>query len=154
MEWIKLSISPVKDLIAWLHGQSRTSNIYKKQLLIELRNNLNVFGNGFKNKVPYDTLIDMLSNEAIQQAFKQNFAFKKLKSGKIESRHIRDDRNKRYAGWNAEQLVDKIDEKITELKNIKKMNNGTVKNTHNNIPLIMSNLYFRMKLLADFVRSA
>ena len=46
------------------------------------------------------------------------------------------------------------DEKITELKSIKKMNNGTVKNTRNNIPLMMSNLYFRMKLLADFVRSA
>jgi hypothetical protein len=76
MEWIKLSISPVKDLIAWLHGQSKTANIYKKQLLIELRNNLNVFSNGFKNDVPYDTLIDMLSNEAIQMAIKENFSFK------------------------------------------------------------------------------
>src|SRR5262245_19955770 len=99
MEWIKLSISPVKDLIAWLHGESKTSNIYKKQLLIELRNNLNVFSNGFKNNVHYDTLIDMLSNEAIQQAIKANFTFKKLKAGKIESGHIRDDRNKRYVGW-------------------------------------------------------
>jgi hypothetical protein len=104
--------------------------------------------------VPYDTLIDMLSNDAIQQAIKQNFAFKKLRGGKIESSHVRDDRNKRYVGWNAEKLIDKIDEKITELKSIKKMNNGSVKNTRNNIPLMMSNLYFRMKLLADFVRSA
>lgn len=154
MEWIKLSISPVKDLIAWLHGESKTSNIYRKQLLVELRNNLNVFSNGFKNNVPYDTLIEMLSNDAIQQAIKANFAFKKLQGGKIESRHVRDDRNKKYIGWNAERLIDKIDEKITELKVIKKMNNGTVKNTRNNIPLMMSNLYFRMKLLADFVRSA
>jgi hypothetical protein len=154
MEWIKLSISPVKDLIAWLHGESKTASIYKKQLLIELRNNLNVFSNGFKNDVPYDILIDMLSNDAIQSAIKANFAFKKLKGGKIESKHVRDDRNKKYIGWNAEKLIDKIDEKITELKSIKKMNNGTVKNTRNNIPLMMSNLYFRMKLLADFVRSA
>jgi hypothetical protein len=154
MEWIKLSISPVKDLIAWLHGQSKTANIYKKQLLIELRNNLNVFSNGFKNDVPYDTLIDMLSNEAIQMAIKENFSFKKLRAGKIETKHVRDERNKRYIGWTTEQLVDKIDEKITELKYIKKMNNGTVKNARNNIPLMMSNLYFRMKLLADFVRSA
>jgi hypothetical protein len=154
MEWIKLSISPVKELIAWLHGQSKTANIYKKQLLIELRNNLNVFSNGFKNDVPYDTLIDMLSNEAIQMAIKENFSFKKLRAGKIETKHVRDERNKRYIGWTTEQLVDKIDEKITELKYIKKMNNGTVKNARNNIPLMMSNLYFRMKLLADFVRSA
>jgi hypothetical protein len=154
MEWIKLSISPVKELIAWLHGQSKTANIYKKQLLIELRNNLNVFSNGFKNDVPYDTLIDMLSNEAIQMAIKENFSFKKLRAGKVETKHVRDERNKRYIGWTTEQLVDKIDEKITELKYIKKMNNGTVKNARNNIPLMMSNLYFRMKLLADFVRSA
>lgn len=154
MEWIKLSISPVKDLIAWLHGESKTSNIYRKQLLIELRNNLNVFSNAFKNNVPYDTLIDMLSNVAIQEAIKANFAFKKLQAGKIAANHVRDDRNKRYIGWSTEQLVDKIDEKITELKSIKKMNNGTVNNTNNNIPLLMSNLYFRMKLLADFVRSA
>ena len=153
MEWIKLSISPVKDFIAWLHGESKTSNIHKKQLLIELRNNLNVFSNGFKNNVPYDTLIDMLSNEAVQQAIKENFSFKKLRAGKIESRHVRDDRNKKYIGWNAEKLIDRIDEKIEELKNIKKMNKGSVENVKNNISLMMSNLYYRMKLLADFIRS-
>lgn len=153
MDWIKLSISPVKDLIAFLHRQSKTSNIYKKRLLIELRDNLNVFNNGFKNNVPYDNLVDLLSNEAFQHAIKENFAFKKLKSGKIEAQHIKDERNKRYIGWDAEQLIDKIDEKITEIKNIKKMNNGSLKQVKNNIPLMMSNLYFRMKLLADFVRS-
>ena len=79
--------------------------------------------------------------------------FKKLQSGKIEPSLIEDDRNKKYIGWDAEKLVDKIDEKIVELKNIKKMNNGSVKDVKNNIPLMMSNLYFRMRLLADFIRS-
>jgi len=50
-------------------------------------------------------------------------------------------------------LIDKIDEKIVELKNIKKMNNNTVKEVKNNITLMMSNLYFRMKLMADFIQS-
>ena len=68
MEWIKLSISPVKDLIAFLARQSKTNDVYKKQLLIELRNNLNVFSNGFKNNAPYDNLIDLLANEAFQLA--------------------------------------------------------------------------------------
>jgi archaellum component FlaC len=49
--------------------------------------------------------------------------------------------------------MDKIDEKIEELKNIKKMNKGTVENVKNNISLMMSNLYYRMKLMADFIRS-
>jgi len=154
MEWIKLSISPVKDLIAFLHRKSQTNDVHKKQLLMELRDNLNIFSNGFINEVPYDNIIDLLSNDAIHLAIKANFTFKKLKQGKIEAQHVKDDRNKKYMGWDAEKLVDKIDEKITELRHIKKMNNGSVKSAKNNIPLMMSNLYFRMKLLADFIRSA
>lgn len=153
MEWFKLSISPVKDLIAFLHTKTKTTNVHKKQLFIELRDNLNVFSNGFINEVSYDILIELLSHEAIQLAIKDNFSFKKLKSGKIESKHIKDDRNNKYGGWDAEKLIEKIDEKIVELKNIKKMNNGSVQQAKNNIPLMMSNLYFRMKLLADFIRS-
>ena len=51
------------------------------------------------------------------------------------------------------KIMDRIDEKIEELKNIKKMNKGSVENVKNNISLMMSNLYYRMKLLADFIRS-
>ena len=82
-----------------------------------------------------------------------NFSFKKLKPGVLEDRHIKDDRNKKYKGWTTEKLIDKIDEKITELKNIKKLNNGSVTKAKNNIPMMMSNLYYRMKLMADFIRS-
>jgi len=52
-----------------------------------------------------------------------------------------------------EKLVDKIDEKIVELKNIKKMNRDSVEGVRNNITLMLGNLYYRMKLLADFIRS-
>ena len=153
MEWIKLSISPVKDLIAFLNKKSKTNDVQKKQLLIELRNNLNVFSNGFINESPYDTVIDLLSNDAYQNAIKENFPFRRLKAGKIHSSHVKNERNKKYIGWDAEKLSDKIDEKITELRNIKKLNKGSVVGVKNNIPLMMSNLYFRMKLLADFIRS-
>lgn len=153
MEWIKLSIAPVKDLIEFLTKKSKTADIHKKQLFIELRNNLNVFRNAFMNEVPYDTLIDLLTNQAIQDAIKENFPFKKLKAGKIKASDITDERNRKYIGWDAEKLIDKIDEKIVELKNIKKMNNNTVQQVRNNIPLMTSNLYYRMKLLVDFIRS-
>lgn len=153
MEWIKLSIAPVKDLISFLHTKAKTTDVVKRQLFIELRDNLNVFSNGFLNESPYDNIIDLLSNGAIQQAIKENFSFNKLKKGSIEYKHIKDDRNKKYKGWTAEKLIDKIDEKITELKNIKKLNNGSVAKAKNNIPMMMSNLYFRMKLLADFIRA-
>ena len=152
LDWLKAGISPLKDMIDFLYKKSQTNDVQKKQVIMELRDNLNVFKNGFINEVPYDTMIDLLSNEAIQQAVKGNFLFKKLKAGCIEPHHILDDRNKKYTGWTAERLIDKIDEKIVELKNIKKMNNGSVKEVKNNLSLMMSNLYYRMKLLADFIK--
>jgi hypothetical protein len=153
MEWFNSSIAPLKDLLAFLYKKSKTNDVNKKQVIIELRDNLNVFKNGFINQSPYDTMIDLLSHDAIQSAIKENFSFKKLRAGIIRASIIYDERNKKYAGWTAEKLVDKIDEKIVELKNIKKMNHDSVKDVRNNISLMMSNLYFRMKLLADFIQS-
>ena len=153
MEWLNTGIAPLKDLLAFLYKKSKTNDVHKKKLIIELRDNLNVFKNGYFNLSPYDTMIDLLSRDAIQAAINENFSFRKLRAGTIHASAIHDDRNKKYQGWNAEKLVDKIHEKIVELKNIKKMNRDTVKNVRNNIPLMMSNLYFRMKLLADFIRS-
>jgi uncharacterized protein YllA (UPF0747 family) len=153
MEWFNSSIAPLKDLLAFLYKKSKTNDVNKKQVIIELRDNLNVFKNGFINQSPYDMMIDLLSRDAIQSAIKENFSFKKLRAGNIQASIIYDERNKKYAGWTAEKLVDKIDEKIVELKNIKKMNHDSVKDVRNNISLMMSNLYFRMKLLADFIQS-
>jgi len=153
MEWLNTSIAPLKDLIDFLYKKTKTNDVQKKQVIMELRNNLNVFKNGFLNEVSYDHIIDLLSNEAHKEAIKKNFSFKRLKSGTIRQPMIRDERNRKYLGWTAEKLADKIDEKIVELKNIKKMNNETVKQVNNNISLMMSNLYYRMKLLADFIRS-
>jgi uncharacterized protein YllA (UPF0747 family) len=153
MEWFNSSIAPLKDLLAFLYKKSKTNDVNKKQVIIELRDNLNVFKNGFINQTPYDTMIDLLSRDAIQSAIKENFSFKKLRAGTILISNIYEERNKKYAGWTSEKLVDKIDEKIVELKNIKKMNHNTVTDARNNISLMMSNLYFRMKLLADFIKS-
>ena len=152
LEWLKVGIAPLKELIDFLYKKSQTNDVHKKQLIMELRNNLNVFKNGLINEVAYDTMIDLLGNEAIQQAIKVNFGFSTLRSGQIETFHVEDDRNRRYTGWTTEKLVEKIDEKIVELKNIKKMNNNTVVACKNNVALMMSNLYFRMKLLAEFIR--
>ncbi len=152
MEWLKTGIGPLKDLISFLQKTSTTNDVHKRQVIRELKNNLNVFKNGFLNSSSYDVMIDLLSNEAIKQAIAANFAFKKLKTGTIEPYHVHDDRNKRYISWTADRLVDKIDEKIEELKNIKKLNQGSVVNVKNNINLMMSNLFYRMKLLVDFIR--
>jgi uncharacterized protein YllA (UPF0747 family) len=153
MEWLNSSIAPLKALLAFLYKKSKTNDVLKKQVIIELRDNLNVFKNGFFNQSSYDPMIDLLSRDAIQAAIRENFSFKKLHAGTIHASIIYEERNKKYAGWTAEKLADKIDEKIVELKNIKKMNRDTVVDVRNNISLMMSNLYFRMKLLADFIQS-
>ena len=152
LEWLKTGIGPLKDLLGFLSKEGKTNDILKKQVIRELRNNLNIFHNAYKNNVKADVMIDMLRNEAIQDAIKNNFKFKKIKPGDIEPYHVFDDRNKKYIGWNAERLIDKIDEKIEELKNIKKMNSDTTESVNNNISLMLSNLYYRMKLLADFIK--
>jgi hypothetical protein len=142
----------LKDLLTFLNNESKTSDVIKKQVIRELRNNLNIFHNAFLNEVKPDVMIDLLSNEAIKEAIKNNFKFKKIKAGDIEPYHVFDDRNKKYIGWDAERLIDKIDEKIEELRNIKKMNGGSVEKVKNNLSLMLSNLYYRMKLLADFIK--
>lgn len=144
-------MGPLKDLLTFLNSEGKTTDVLKKQVIRELRNNLNIFHNAYLNKVSPDIMIELLSNEAIKKAVEGNFKFKKLKPGRIEPYHIRDDRNKKYIGWEADKLVDKIDEKIEELKLIKKMNGGSVSSVKNNISLMLSNLFYRMKLLADFI---
>ena len=153
LDWLKTGIGPLKDLLTFLNKESRTNDVLKKQVIRELRDNLNIFSNAYKNNNSPDVMIDLLSNEAIKEAIKNNFRFKKIKAGTIEPYHVFDDRNKKYIGWNVEKLVDKIDEKIEELKIIKKMNGNSVEKVKNNISLMLSNLYYRMKLLADFIKN-
>ena len=151
LEWLKTGMGPLKDLLTFLNSEGKTTDVLKKQVIRELRNNLNIFHNAYLNKVSPDIMIELLSNEAIKKAVEGNFKFRKLKPGRIEPYHIRDDRNKKYLGWETDKLIDKIDEKIEELKNIKKMNGGSVLSVKNNVSLMLSNLYYRMKLLADFI---
>lgn len=153
MEWLKAGLGPLEKLISFLQLKSDTTDIHKKELLRELRLNLSVFRNGYLNKFPDDTIISNLSNEAIRAAIKVNFKFTKLKAGKIEPYHILDERNRRYQGWTIAMLFDKIDEKIEEIRTIQKMNGGTVHKVKNNMSLMLSNLYFRLKLAADFIQS-
>jgi len=152
LEWLKTGIGPLKDILTFLTKEGKTNDIMKKQVIREMRNNLNIFHNAYLNEVSADVMIDMLSNDAIKKGLEANFKFKKLKPGRIEPYHVKDDRNKKYIGWECDQLVDKIDEKIEELKNIKKMNKGSVEKVKNNTGLMLSNLYYRMKLLADFIK--
>ena len=47
LDWIKTGVSPLTDLISFLNKKSQTNDVLKKRLLMELRDNLNIFKNGF-----------------------------------------------------------------------------------------------------------
>ena len=94
LDWLKTGIGPLKDLLTFLTKEGKTNDVLKKQLLRELRNNLNIFHNAFLNNVSADVMIDMLSNETVKKAIESNFKFKKLKPGSIEPYHVHNDRNK------------------------------------------------------------
>lgn len=153
MSWINATIAPLRDLIAFLYTKSRTNDIQKRQIIRELRNNLIVFENAYLNEVGADTVIDNLSNEAIRGATQEGFHFDRIRPGHIQKSQILDERNAKYAGWTAGRLLEKIDAKTEALKTVKRLNGGSVTGAKNNISLMLSNLYFRMKLLADFIRS-
>ena len=63
MEWIKTGITPLKELIAFINKKSQTNDVLKKQLLMELRNNLNLFKNGFLNRTPRGRVATQLAYE-------------------------------------------------------------------------------------------
>ena len=79
LDWLKTGIGPLKDLLSFLTTEGKTNDILKRQVIRELRNNLNIFHNAFLNNVSPDVMIDMLANEAIKKAMDANFKFKKLK---------------------------------------------------------------------------
>ena len=68
LDWLKTGIGPLKDLISFLNKEGKTNDVLKKEIIRELRNNLNIFHNAFLNEVSADVMIDMLSNDAIKKA--------------------------------------------------------------------------------------
>ena len=151
-DFINPTINALKELIPYLSEKSKTENITKRLVLRELRDNLKVLMYAHEKKADVDKVIERLNNTAIKEAVKTGFDFNKIRKGKISVEMITDDRNKKYIGWSCEQLFDKVDEKIEELRLIKNLY-PNLDESRKNLTLVVGNLYFRMKLLADFIRS-
>ena len=151
-DFINPTINALKELIPYLSEKSKTENITKRLVLRELRDNLKVLIYAHEKKADVDKIIERLNNIAIKDAMKTGFDFNKIRKGKITEELVKDERNKKYIGWTCEQLFDKVDEKIEELRLIKNLY-PNLDESRKNITLVIGNLYFRMKLLADFIRA-
>lgn len=151
LDWLSI-IKTIPDLVSSLGGVIKNNRATKDSLIRELRLNLKAFKTAYKNKtINYDKLIDLLQNDAVKTARKSKFTFSTIKSTSLKESDIYDKRNLRYAGKNCEWLFKNIDEKIEDLR-IQKQYNGSLNNLENsNISLQFRNLFFKMKLLAEFI---
>jgi len=123
----------------------------QKLLVFELKRNLKQFENAAKIGLENDKLIKILSNNAIKKAQESGFVFSLIKFGKIKNKHIKDRRNHKYKGKDCEWLFLSISDKIEELKGIYSVQKlGDIKRLSLNLQF--SNLFYKMKLLAEFIR--
>ena len=152
-DFLTPAISVLKELIPFLSAESKTENITKRLLLRELRDNFKVLMYAHEKNADIRLVIDQLNNSDIKDSIKGGFDFNKVRKGKITLKHVNDERNKKYIGWNCAKLFDKIDEKIEELRTIKKLYTN-IEDSKRHVSVMVANLYFRMRLLADFLRQA
>jgi len=154
MAWSWLAgIKNIADIVSSL-GELVKSNRATRDLLIrELKLNIKAFETAQKSKkVDYDRLLSLLKNERIQKAREARFAFSTIKRGTIEAHHIRYERNGRYLGKDCAWLFKSIDEKIEDLRNQKQYHGSLHQIERSSMGLQFSNLFFKMKLLAEFIR--
>lgn len=150
-EWLS-SIKDIAEILGSLGELVKNNRAIKDLLIRELKLNIKAFETAQKNRIiNYDKLLELLKNEQIQKARETRYTFSTIKRGNIESRHIKDNRNKRYEGKNCEWLFKNIDEKIEELRNQKKYHGSLMQIEKTSIALQFSNLFYKMKLLADFI---
>jgi hypothetical protein len=148
-EWLSL-IGSLPEVINGLTIKQRTNVVTKKLLISELKNNLKHFNTANSNSFNHTQLITILSNAEIMEARRNGFQFSKVKEGTITKLILQDKRNERYIGKDCEWLFHSISDKILELKAI--YNIQPLPNLDNsNMTLQFSNLFFKIKLIADFI---
>ena len=150
-DWLS-SIKNISGLISGLSSIIKNNRATKDLLLRELKLNIKAFEIAQKRiDIDYDKLLGLLKNERIKKSRENRFVFSSIKKGRIKKRDINDSRNKRYIGKDCEWLFKNIDEKIEDLRNQKTYYDSLDAVENSNIALQFSNLFFKLKLLAEFI---
>ena len=152
-EWLS-SITNISGILANLNSLIKSNRATKDLVLRELKLNIKAFETAQKTiAIDYDALLSLLQNEQIKKARENRFVFTTIKKGSIKKSHIRDSRNKRYIGKNCDWLFKNIDEKIEDLRQQKTYHKSLNTIEKSNIALQFSNLFYKLKLLAEFINS-
>lgn len=152
MDFSWLAALPIAEILSELKKSIKYNSAHKDLLLRELQRNIKAYkiAKRYRN-MNYDSLLELLHTTAFEKALEDKFPFSKVKRGKIEKHHVFDQRNLRYIGKSSAWMFKNIESKITELRDMK-THYGSLKNIENaNIALHFTNLFYKMKLLADFI---
>jgi hypothetical protein len=108
------------ELYKFLTQKSQVKNVTKRFLIREIRNNLKRLEHRNKQGANKYSIIQKLENESIVRALSEGYNFNKLVSRREVTVDLAEKLKnaKRYIGWDAERIVNSIDEKIVSLKEI------------------------------------
>lgn len=152
MDFSWLAALPIAEILLDLKKSIKYNSAHKDLLIRELKRNIKAFKTAQISKnMNYDSLLDLLRTTAFEKALEDKYPFSKVRKGRIEKHHVFDQRNQRYIGKSSDWMFKNIESKITELRDMK-THYGSLKNIENtNIALHFTNLFYKMKLLADFI---
>jgi hypothetical protein len=141
------------DLYRFLTDKSKNKSILLKMLLREIRDNLKRLEHRNKPGVNRRKLIDMLENESYLKAVSENFNFNKISKEIIVDKKIQESMPNavKYSGWNVEQLLNSIDEKIVSLKDLTKLFDNPDE-APVNLTARLNNLYTLLLLLSFSIK--
>jgi hypothetical protein len=143
------------DLYKFLTLNAQNKNATKKLLIREIRDNLKLLEHRNKPGVDRTVLINKLSNSSLLKAISVNYNFKVLakKQRITEAIFNRLPKARKYHNWDAEQLINSVDEKITAIKTLPDLY-PELGNAPINLTLRLDNLYLQLVLISFLVKEA
>lgn len=151
MEWLS-QITDLADIIEKLTNYVRGNNAKKARLIRELKVNLRAFEvQRRKATANFDLLLKQLSNREIRKQIDEGYNFNRMRNELIQAEHIHHPRNKNCIGKDCKWVFEHIDLKIEELRFMQQSAGSLNQMEGVNLGLQFSNLYHRLRLLADFI---
>ncbi|MBN2484771.1 MAG: hypothetical protein JXB34_02240 [Bacteroidales bacterium] len=143
------------DLYKFLAQKSKSGNITRKLIFRELRNNIQRLEHRNKPGIDRIALIGKLEGANIYAAIKEGFDFNRLAPKQVVDNNLIKTATwaQKYKGWDADQLILSIDEKITALKDITGIYSD-VGNAPLNITRRLNNLFLLCILLVLLIKRA
>lgn len=143
------------ELYGFLSQKSKSRNATKRMLLREIRNNIKRLEHRNRKGVNRHILIQKLENTSLIAALDQDFSFNKLCPGqKVNPAMLTQFAPaEKYAGWDANRLMNSIDEKIVQLKELSELYSPEgIKAI--NLTQRLNNLFAQLLLVSVLIKQA